>query len=118
MKSSSDTTSNGLLSTIEMAGHSDDESAPPSLNPTAAAAAASMEVDADDLPNYENVSTSPMMSPSTKIPTPSRFADNSRFVKHHFANTVFRDYRVTIHVVPNLLFTSKQKFCFSVRPMY
>ena len=26
-------------------------------------------------------------------------------------------YRVTIHVVPNLSLTSKQKFCFSMRPM-
>ena len=27
-------------------------------------------------------------------------------------------YRVTIHIVPNLLLTSKQKFCFSMRPMH
>ena len=27
-------------------------------------------------------------------------------------------YRVTIQVVPNLLLTSKEKFCFSMRPMY
>ena len=36
-QSSSETASNGLLTTIERAAHSDDESAPPSLlNPTAA----------------------------------------------------------------------------------
>ena len=69
-QSSSETTSNGLLTTIERAAHSDDESAPPSLNPSAAAVE-------DDLPNYENVSTSPAPSSSTKIPTPSRFADSS-----------------------------------------
>ena len=27
-------------------------------------------------------------------------------------------YRVTIHVVSNLRLTSKQKFCFSIRPIY
>ena len=81
---SSETTSNGLLTTIERAAHSDDESAPPSLNPSAATDA----MDADDLPNYENVSTSPMMtsaSSSTKIPTPSRFADSSRINTSQFA---------------------------------
>ena len=27
-------------------------------------------------------------------------------------------YRVTIQVVPNLLLTSKQKFCFSISPLF
>ena len=30
----------------------------------------------------------------------------------------YKKHRVTIHVVPNLMLTSKQKFCFSMRPMY
>ena len=29
-----------------------------------------------------------------------------------------QNYRVTHHVGPNLLLTSKQKFCYSMRPMY
>ena len=48
------------------------------------------------------------------------FPTDLKFINEDFFNAIDIDgmYRVTIQVVKKLPLTSKQKFCFSTRPMY